>query len=221
MSNRSFRSLATGFVAASLFLFVQVAANTEIVNFGYPERFPELPSTIPAKPQSLVLLNEPKHFSIPVRHGATAEPTHTLIEFTYQLDHSSLRGRLEELQKKILKIKAKRTTRLSWPASHPADFKLELFGIPALTHRSTSSFGGYLLITAQPTLVHSPTVNPFAEIPVTIIVEPAWLGGIPESLIPVIAFAIVLVSVIVNTGLSQKVITLLTQSGTTGRVKKD
>ncbi|GAA6014048.1 hypothetical protein JCM11491_003500 [Sporobolomyces phaffii] len=195
-----------GLLLFSVFLSATVSANTEVLNFEYPQHFADLPRSIDPKPQDLVLLSQPKLVFLPVQHrelpssGGVPPATRTLIEFTYQIDDTSRSGRtkqwIENWQRK-LSIGAGRTARLSWPASHPVELEMELYGIPVTSERATASFGGYLAITCRSSSVHAPASTPFDSVPVTIVVEPIWLGAIPESLVAGLAFVIVLVTLLI------------------------
>lgn len=78
-------------------------------------------------PQRLILLNEPIEFTLPISHRSEDSSDQALFEFTYEFDpmSSPVRKRLEHWQKKTFGIRAKRTARLSWPASVRAPLFLE------------------------------------------------------------------------------------------------
>ncbi|GAA5983900.1 hypothetical protein JCM5350_001784 [Sporobolomyces pararoseus] len=195
-----------------LFCSQRVKANTEIINFEFPQHLDDLPAGIEPNPQRLILLNEPIEFTLPISHRSEDSSDQALFEFTYEFDpmSSPVRKRLEHWQKKTFGIRAKRTARLSWPASHPMDFKLDLYAIPILKSRSTLQFGGYLLITYRSTSVHSSTTSEMIrEVPVTVVIEPCWVGGIPESLLGTLGLVIILAGGLVVFRIPQKITEML------------
>lgn len=90
------------------------------------------------------------------------------------------------------------------------DFKLDLYAIPILKSRSTLQFGGYLLITYRSTSVHSSTTSEMIrEVPVTVVIEPCWVGGIPESLLATLGIVIILAGGLVVLRIPQKITEML------------
>jgi hypothetical protein len=104
------------------------------------------------------------------------------------------------------------------------NFKLELFAIPDSARRATPQFGGYLLVTYRSTSVHSPSApvgKVFETVPVTILVEPCWLGGIPESLLGAIGSVLLLVAGLIVGGVPQKFSKGLRRLGGTDEKKRE
>ena len=98
---------------------------------------------------------------------------------------------------------------------YPMDFQLDLFAIPGSSTRATSRYGGYLLLTASPTSVHSPSSSRFKSVPITILIEPVWLGFVPESMFRVIALLVAVVGVLLVGRVPQRIV------GGIGRVARD
>jgi len=95
------------------------------------------------------------------------------------------------------------------------DFRLDLFAIPDSSTRSTSQYGGYLLLTASPTSFHSSSSSRFKSVPITILTEPVWLGFVPESMFKVIALLVAVVGVLLVGRVPQRIV------GGIGRVARD
>ncbi|GAA5956845.1 hypothetical protein JCM3765_006617 [Sporobolomyces pararoseus] len=207
-----------------LFYSQGVNANTEIINFEFPQHFDDFPASIDPKPLRLITLNEPAQFSLPISPGSGDGPSQAIIEFAYEIDpvSSPRRKKMEHWQTRHFGIRARRTARLSWPASHPADLKINLYSVPAFKTRSTHLFGGYLLITYRSTSIHSSSVpETFDEIPVTLVIEPCWIGGIPESLLGTLILVVTLVGVLTVAGVPQKVTKALRKLRDSKGEKKD
>jgi len=95
------------------------------------------------------------------------------------------------------------------------DFKLDSFAIPHSSSRATPQFGGYLLLTASPSSVHSPSSSQFKSVPVTLLIEPIWLGFVPESMFKVIGLLLAIVGVMLVGKVPQKIV------GGIGKVASD
>lgn len=95
------------------------------------------------------------------------------------------------------------------------DFKLDLFAIPRSSSRTTPQFGGYLLLTASPSSVHSTSSSQFKSVPVTLLIEPVWLEFVPESMFKVIGLLLTIVGVMLVGRVPQRIV------GGIGKVASD
>ncbi|GAA5926936.1 uncharacterized protein JCM15063_000411 [Sporobolomyces koalae] len=200
-----------------------VFANTEIINFNLKERLPELPKSVQAYPnKAVLLLNEPQHLSIPIER--TAEPSHVLIEYVKGFESDSIRAKFEKWQSRFLKVEPKRTIRLSWSASFPTDFNLKVFEIPSDKYRSTWQPGGFLLVSSSSTATSPDSSSSLTtgSVPVTVVIEPVWIGVIPESTIGALLTVLGVVFVLVVGRVPQRVVEQVRTVGkASGRDDKD
>ncbi|KAI0354756.1 hypothetical protein OH77DRAFT_489360 [Trametes cingulata] len=188
-----------------------VSANTEIVNFDASPSagalFPQTsnwPVLNPSNPQILLqVLPAPVDTSI----TSVCEPSNPGI------CHHETWLSLDLDQEPWLSY-SKFTCRISWPASHPAEFFIDLYTPSSLASVLSGSDRVYsthpagdntltrrkyarIRLISQAVFTPSPatrnrTVEP---VPFMVIVEPLYLGVIPASLVPTLATLLALVAV--------------------------
>ncbi|KAK4046051.1 hypothetical protein OIV83_006397 [Microbotryomycetes sp. JL201] len=93
-----------------------------------------------------------------------------------------------------------RHVRLCWPASQPTDYVVRIV------------FDGdqaYVVVTAVATSVLFPERPPFDTINFTLLVEPAYFGGVPASTLPIIGFIALVVAALVGVRAPQQTVTCL------------
>lgn len=104
---------------------------------------------------------------------------------------------------------------------HPIDLELELFAIPMRCERKTIRFGGYLLVKYRINADHHNAPSPLVPVPVTLIVEPCWLGGIPESLLGALVLIAACIGVLVVGRVPQRVTNAIRGTRQNGREKAE
>jgi len=185
--------------------FHTILGNTEIVNFvAVEENSVEIPITDPW-PRLNELQNEARWELMPA-------PLHTAIQqvceplflndhhcphelwVTLDMDHTTW-GRFSRF-----------TLRLSWPASYPAAFLVEVLDGKALQSQlgKTTPLGAvsssrrvkYARIRVVDTGIATPSIGSTQlpePVPFNLILEPLYFGLIPQSVLPVILFLVVVV----------------------------
>ncbi|GAA6059007.1 hypothetical protein JCM10212_001717 [Sporobolomyces blumeae] len=96
---------------------------------------------------------------------------------------------------------------------HALDVDLTPYSIPETSTRSTPSPGGYVVASIVSTAVYGSTPvdeDDDGSIPssvrVVVVVEPVWLGGIPESMVGTIVAILVGVAAVVGAGTPQRIV---------------
>ncbi|GAA5858635.1 hypothetical protein JCM1840_006494 [Sporobolomyces johnsonii] len=190
-------SLARHWTAFALLLLsvapALITANTEVIVFRWPSGvlspLDDLPARIQPRTATILRTNSEERVSLPLSTAEGDQPTEYLVELVNDYEPESIVARVVAAVERRLGVHAMRTVRLCWPASHPTNFHLDLYSIPASASRSTRSFAIYLLISATPSFVSSPAsaAKPSANVPFIVLLEPVHLGFIPHSTVPLIA----------------------------------
>ncbi|GAA5926997.1 hypothetical protein JCM1841_001606 [Sporobolomyces salmonicolor] len=169
-----------------------IMANTETVVFHWaPSVGPldDLPARIQPRPSTILRTNSEERLSLSLSAAESKKPTEYLVELVNDYEPERFAARAVAAVERGLRVHGVRTVRLSWPASHPTDFRLDLYSIPASASRSTQDYAIYLLISATPSFVSSraSAAGSSASVPFTVLFEPVHLGFIPHSTVPLIA----------------------------------
>ncbi|KAI0327649.1 hypothetical protein GY45DRAFT_1372973 [Cubamyces sp. BRFM 1775] len=191
-----------------------VLANTEIVNFDASQS----PDVFLAGANEWPVLS-PSHALALMR--VPPAPTGTPITAVCEPISSSNMGHCPhetwlavDLDASAWLSYSKFTLRVSWPAMHPADFFIDIYSPEQLAAQLRSSLKDVPRHSSdKPTLtrkkfarirvVHSGVFTPspgnanrtVEPIPFNVLVEPLYLGVLPASLIPTVAFLLVVVAV--------------------------
>lgn len=210
-----------------LFICKEVIANTEIINFlAAEERYVDFSSTTVDSWPILNYKNNQGHWN--VDPAVLDTPLQQVCESETGTDSAHPFSCLHELwvaldldDEKWMSY-SKFTLRLSWPASSPADFLLEIYSPQAISTRlsrlphqsaiddasittphlsrtglSTTRFK-YARIRVVDTGVRTPTpnlpVSAARPIPFVLVLEQLYFGVLPASLLPTVCFLIPVLS---------------------------
>ncbi|ORY51205.1 hypothetical protein BCR35DRAFT_310697 [Leucosporidium creatinivorum] len=178
----SHQPTALACLLVAILCFQPAQANTETLNLRLPfNSAPPLPANLIRSAQSAPVLavNEPRAVSLSL--NSTSALQLYLLNTTFDPPRRIARWWSELQRDWQLET---RSVRLCWPASHPTDFDLQVYTSPDSSQVPPPL---YLAISASPSFVAFPSAeisSPF--VPFTLLLEPAHLGGVPESTLPLI-----------------------------------
>ncbi|KAI0370030.1 hypothetical protein BV20DRAFT_995650 [Pilatotrama ljubarskyi] len=186
-----------------------VSGNTEIVNFDAS------PSTNILFPQTLdwpVLNPTTPHKLLRVLPASVDTPITSVCEPITAGQCENEKWLSLDLDEQPWLPYSKFTLRISWPASHPAEFYIELHSPESLAsvvpdandvQEDPPNLSSTRRKYARIRVIHQGVLTPSRSnqnrtvkpVPFEVIVEPLYLGVIPASLVPTLVFLLVLVGV--------------------------